>query len=65
VTTEPVSNALAVMPKYVRGTIAALRKQCFQMIFHSGSPLMRVSLTNSVSSTSSIEERVRRMSAAT
>ena len=43
----------------------ALRRQCFQTTFHSGTPLMRASFTNSVSSTSSIEERIRRSRAAT
>ena len=45
--------------------MAALRRQCFQMTFQFGIPLIRASLTYSLSSTSSIEERVSRITAAT
>jgi len=54
-----------MMAKKVSGAIPALRRQCFQTTFHSGIPLMRASFTNSLSSTSSIDERTSRMMAAT
>ncbi len=53
------------MAKYVSGVMPALRRQCFQTTFHSGIPLTRASFTYSLSSTSSIDERTRRMIAAT
>ncbi len=54
-----------MIAKKVNGAIDALRKQCFQTTFHSGTPLMRVNFTNSLSSTSSMDERTSRMMAAT
>ena len=45
--------------------IAALRRACTQITRHSATPLSRASLTYSLSSTSSMAERVRRISAAT
>src|SRR5215831_4513640 len=65
VTTDPVIRTPAMIAKNVKGAIDALRRQCFQTTFHSARPLIRVSFTNSVSSTSSIEERTSRMMAAT
>ena len=40
---------------------SAFLSACFQITIHSGSPLMRASLTYSLSSTSSMAERVSRM----
>ena len=40
-------------------------KACFQITCRSGSPLIRASLTYSLPSTSSMDERVSRMSPAT
>src|SRR5207253_9734418 len=65
VTTEPVIRTPAMIAKRVKGAIDALRKQCFQTTFHSGTPLMRVNFTNSLSRTSRMDERTSRMMAAT
>ena len=46
------------------GEISAFLKECFQMIHELETPFARANLTNSESSTSSIEERVRRSNAA-
>ena len=65
VTTEPVRSDPAMMAKTVSGAMEALRRQCFQTTFHSGIPFTRASFTNSLSSTSSMDERTSRMMTAT
>ena len=45
--------------------MAALRRTCFQITLHSASPLIRASFTYSLSSTSSIAERISLIRAAT
>ena len=54
-----------MMAKTVSGAMEALRRQCFQITFHSGIPFTRASFTNSLSSTSSMDERTSRMMMAT
>ena len=65
VTMAPVIRLPTNTPHRVSTGISALRRQCFQMTVVSLSPLMRASLTNSLSITSSIAERVMRMKPAT
>src|SRR4051812_4811050 len=65
VTIAPVIRLPTNTPHRVSTGISALRRQCFQITTPSLSPLMRASLTNSLSITSSIAERVMRMKPAT
>ncbi len=62
---EPFSSATKSSAAKVTTGRAAFLKACFQITVRSGSPLMRASLTYSLPSTSSIDERVSRMSPAT
>src|SRR6185437_12055135 len=65
VTMAPVIRLPTNTPHKVSTGIRALRRQCFQITTRSLRPLMRASLTNSLSITSSIAERVMRMKPAT
>ena len=62
---EPFSRATNRRAAKVTTGSAAFLNACFQITWRSGSPLMRASLTYSLPSTSSMEERVSRMSPAT
>jgi len=52
-------------PQRLSTGMSALRRQCFQTTVVSLTPLIRASLTNSLSSVSSMLERISRMKPAT
>src|SRR4030095_5417457 len=63
-TTATLTMMTRLMPASVSTGISAFLNACLEMTSASGSPLSRASFTYSDPSTSSIDERVRRMCAA-